>query len=251
MPDKKCFYSFVKDGTIGDNGEKLDGHITDGDYLTCNKIRNEFNMKNMSDYHNHYLRKNVLLLADLFEKFTDMCLKFYKLYPCHYSSSPGLSWDPMSKMIDVGLEKISDIGMYLFIGKVLRGGISYIAIRHSEANNNYMKNYDPNKWSKFIECLDKNCLYGWGMNCYLPYGGFQWLKTVDIFYINSISEKSPIGYIVEVYLEYLDQLHKLYNDYPLAPEKLAIPYRFCEIIFKILLTNMKKKLVILKNHFQI
>ena len=89
------------------------------------------------------------------------------------------------------------------------------------------------------------------MNCYLPYGGFQWLKNVDIFYINSISEKSPIGYIVEVYLEYLDQLHKLYNDYPLAPEKLAIPYRFCEIIFKILPTNMKKKLVILKNHFQI
>ena len=107
--DKKCFYSSVKDGTTGDNGEKLDGHISDEDYLTCNKIWNEFNMKNMGDYHDHYLKKDVLLLADVFEKFIDTCLKFYKLDPCHYFSSPGLSWDAMLKMTGVKLDKISDI----------------------------------------------------------------------------------------------------------------------------------------------
>ena len=67
LPDKKCFYSSVKDGTNND-GEKLDGHISNEDYLACNKIWNEFNMKNMGDCHNHYLEKDVLLLADVFEK---------------------------------------------------------------------------------------------------------------------------------------------------------------------------------------
>ena len=78
LRQKKCFYSSVKDGTTGDNGEKLDGHITDEEYLICIKIWNEFNMKNMGDYHDHYLKKDGLLLADVFEKFIDSCLKFYK-----------------------------------------------------------------------------------------------------------------------------------------------------------------------------
>ena len=127
LPRKKCFYSSVKDGTIGDNGEKLDGHINDEDYLTCKKIWNEFNMKNMGGYHNHYLKKHVLLWPDVFEKFTDTCLKFYGLDTCHYFSSPGLSWDVMLKMTGVKLEKIFDINVYLLIDKRLRGGISYIA----------------------------------------------------------------------------------------------------------------------------
>ena len=71
LPDKKCFYSSVKDAKTGDNGEKLDVHISNVDYLMCNKVWNEFNMKNMGDYHNHYLKKDVLLLADVFEKFID------------------------------------------------------------------------------------------------------------------------------------------------------------------------------------
>ena len=69
-----------------------------------------------------------------------------------------------------------------------------------------------------------NNLHGCEMNDYLPYGGFKWLKNVDGFDGNSISENSPIGYILEVDLEYPEELHLLHNDYPLAPEKLAIPY---------------------------
>ena len=148
---KKCFDSSLKDGKTGDGGEKLDGHIGDEDYLTSNKIWNEFNMRNMGDYHDHYLKKDVLLLADVFEKFIDKCLKFYKLDPCHYFSSPGLSWNAMLKMTGVKLEKIIDIDLYLFIEKGLRGGISYIAKRCSEANNKYMKNYDPIKPFKWLK----------------------------------------------------------------------------------------------------
>ena len=62
------------------------------------------------------------------------------------------------------------------------------------------------------------------MSGYLPYGGFEWLKNVDGFDANSISEKSLIGYFLEVDLDYPDELHSLHNDYPLAPEKLGIPY---------------------------
>ena len=81
----------------------------------------------MGDYHDHYLKKDVLLLADVFEKFIDTCLKYYGLDPCHYFSSPGLSWDAILKMTDIKLEKTSDIGKYLFIEKGLRRGISYIS----------------------------------------------------------------------------------------------------------------------------
>ena len=97
-------WSSVKDGTTDDNGEKLDGHISDEHYLTRNKIWNEFSMKNMGYYHDHCLKKDVLLLAYVFQKFTGMCLKFYGLDPCHYFSSPGLSWDSMLKMTEMRLE---------------------------------------------------------------------------------------------------------------------------------------------------
>ena len=82
-----------------------------------------------------------------------------------------------------------------------------------------MKNYDPKKLSKFITYLDMNNLHGCTMSRYLPYGGFKWLKNVDGFNLNSISEKSPTGYILQVDLEYPDELHVLHNDYPLAAEK--------------------------------
>ena len=209
----KCFYSSTKDGKIGDDGKKSDGHISLKDYLTCEKIWDKFDIKDMGDYHDHYLKKDVLLLADVFEKFIDTCLKFYGLDPCHYFSSPGLSWDAMLKMTGVKLENISDIDKYLFIEKGLRGGIFYIVKRYAKANNKYMNDYDSKKPSKFITYLDMNNLYGWGLRGYLPYGGFKWLKNVDGFNINSISEKSPIGQFFDIDLEYPDKLHELHNDY--------------------------------------
>ena len=74
LPDKECFYSSAKNKTTGDNGEKLDGQISDENYVMCKKSWNKFNMKNMGDYHDHYLEKDVLLLADIFERFISTCL---------------------------------------------------------------------------------------------------------------------------------------------------------------------------------
>ena len=128
----------------------------------------------------------------------------------------------MLKMTGVKLEKISDIDKYLFIEKGLRGGISYIAKRYAKANNKYMNDYDPKKPSTLISYLDMNNLYGWAMSEYLLYERFKWLKNVDEFDMMSISEKNPIGYLLKVELKYPDELHELHNDYPLAPEKLAV-----------------------------
>ena len=128
----------------------------------------------------------------------------------------------MLKMTSIKLEKVSDIGMYLFIEKGTRGGISYIAKRYAKANNKYMNDYDQEKPSTFITYLDKNNLYGWVISKYLPNGKFRWVKNVDGFDVMSIIEKSDTGYLLEVNVEYPDELHELHNDYPLAPEKLAV-----------------------------
>ena len=114
LPAGKYFFSSTKKRKI-DNDEKIsDGHVSIKVYMVCEEISDRFSMKNMGDYHDHYLKKDVLLLADVFERFIGTCLKYYGLDPCHYFSSTGLSWDAMLKMTGTKLEKISDIDMYLF-----------------------------------------------------------------------------------------------------------------------------------------
>ena len=187
-------------------------------------VWNTFSLKNMGEYHDLYLASDVLLLADVFENFRKTCLEYYKLDPCHYFTSPGLSWDAMLKRTDIKLELMVDIDMFQFIEKGLRGGISYIANRHSKANNKYMKEYDEKAPSKYIMYLDANILYGWAMSQYLPTGGFRWMTEKQINKINlaMYKENSEKGFIAKVDLEYPEELHDLHNDYPLGPEKVKL-----------------------------
>ena len=117
-----------------------DEEISDKQYRMLVKYGN-FKMKNMGDYHNLYLQSDILLLGDVFENFRNTCMRYYKLDPCHYSTSPGLSWLKMT-------ESISDIDMYQFVEKGLRGGTSYIAHRHGKAKNPYMKDYNHEEENK-------------------------------------------------------------------------------------------------------
>ena len=148
LPARKYFFTSTKKEKLGDDGKMSDCHISFKDYLTCEKIWDKFEMKNMGDYHDHYFKKDVFLL-DVFENIIDRCLKFYGLHLFHYFSSPALSWYVMLRMTDAKLEKISDIGKYLFIGKGLRGGISYITKRYAKAKNKYMNDYDVKRPSTF------------------------------------------------------------------------------------------------------
>lgn len=213
LPSKEDFYSILNDQ-----------HISNEDYEHAQNVWNKFSLKNMGDYHNLYLKSDILLLADVFENFRNTCLEYYKLDPCHYFTSPGLSWDAMLKMTNIKLELMTDIDMFQFIEKGLRGGISYIVNRYSKANNKYMKEYYENKPSKYIMYLDANNLYGWAMSQYLPTGGFKWMtqKQIDNIDLAKYKEDSKNGLILEVDLKYPQDLHNFHNDYPLAPEKVKV-----------------------------
>ena len=213
LPSKEDFYSILNDE-----------HITDKDYQHAQTVWDAFSLENMGEYHDLYLKSDILLLADVFENFRKTCLQYYKLDSCHYFTSPGLSWDAMLKMTDIKLELMIDIDMFQFIEKGMRGGTSYIANRYGKANNRYMKTYDEKAPSKYIMYLDANNLYGWAMSQYLPTGGFKWMTKnhIDKIDLAKYTEDSKKGLILEVDLAYPEELHDLHNDYPLAPEKVKV-----------------------------
>ena len=213
LPSKEEFYSQLNDQ-----------HISEEDYQHAKNVWEVFNLKNMGQYHDLYLKSDILLLADVFENFRKTCLQYYKLDPCHYFTAPGLSWDAMLKMTDIKLELMTDIDMFQFIEKGMRGGVSYIAHRYGKANNKYMSDYDSKKPSKHIIYLDANNLYGYAMSQYLPTGNFKWLsqKKMDGLNLAEYKIDSKKGLILEVDLEYPKELHDLHNSYPLAPEQIKV-----------------------------
>ena len=213
LPEKDEFYSLL-----------TDENISDEQYKHAQKVWNNFNMKTMGDYHDVYLKSDILLLAYVFENFRKTCHQYYELDPCHYFTSPGLSWDAMLKMTGLKLELMTDIDMFQFIETGLRGGISYIANRYGKANNKFMSGYNPDEPNKYIMYLDANNLYGWAMSQYLPTGGFRWLtdKQIQKLNINVFREDRKKGMILEVDLEYPKDLHDRHNDYPLAAEKMKV-----------------------------
>ena len=114
-----------------------------------------------------------MLLADVFEIFIGTSLEYYGLDTYPYFLSSRLGWDAMLKMTGIELELFSDIDMYLFIERGMRGAISFISKRYSKANNKHMKCCNSGKESNFIIYLIELNLYGWGMSQYLPYEGFN------------------------------------------------------------------------------
>ena len=171
-------------------------------------------MKSLGNYLDIYLKADVLLLADVFEKFISTCLQYYGLDPCHYFSSPGLSWDAMLKITKIILKLVSDIDKHLFIETGMRKGISYNAKIYSKANNKCMTDYAVVKKVYTLFIYTQTIYMFRGMSQYLPYRGFKWLnqKEFDKFDVNAFEKNSSNGYILEVDLEYLDELHELVND---------------------------------------
>ncbi|XP_065662710.1 uncharacterized protein LOC136085340 [Hydra vulgaris] len=194
-----------------------DEGISEDDYSHAKNVWNEFKCKSFRDYHDLYNVSNVLLLADVFKNFRDVCMKNYKLDPAWYFTSPGLAWDAALKLTKVKLELLSDYDMILMIKKGIKGGISMISNRLGASNNKYMDDaYDKSKESTFIQYLDANNLYGWAMSKPLPTHGFNWIDE------NEIENWKSVPCILEVDLDYPVSLHDEHNDYPIAPERVKV-----------------------------
>ena len=202
LPDTDKFFSSLKDCGISEK-----------EYQRALDVWKVFEIKTLGQYHDLYLKTDVLLLWDVSKKFISVCLKDYGLDPSHYITSPRLSWDSMLKMIGIHLEKRHDIDVHLFLEKGMRGGISYISKRYSKRDDNTTILY-----------LDANNLYGWAMIQDLPISNFKFLsqKEVNNFNLHCISENSQICYILECDLKYPKKLHNLHSDYPLCLEKIEI-----------------------------
>ena len=229
LPPREAFYS------------KLSGKgITEKDYEHAGNVWISFKMKTFKEYHELYNITDVLLLADVFENFRDLCLKIYGLDPVYYFTAPQLAWDACLKMTSVKLELLSNKDMLLMFEEGIRGGISIISNRYGEANNKYMrKGFNKNKPSKYLMYLDANNLYGCAMSEKLPTHGFKWLLDREIgkLFNNQVLqvwEKIPC--ILEVDLEYPENLHDLHNDYPFCPERVE-----CKNGVKKLIPNLRDK----------
>ncbi|XP_044005506.1 uncharacterized protein LOC122850420 [Aphidius gifuensis] len=154
--------------------------ISNADYEHAKNIWEKFEIKTLGEYPNLYLKTDVLLLTDIFENFRLSCLLTYSLDALHYFTAPGLAFDAMLKYTGVKLELLTDPAMHLFIEKGIQGGVAQCMNRYAKANNRYMDNLN-----------------------------------IDV---TKISDEAEIGYILEVDLEYLKNLHHYHKNLPLCPE---------------------------------
>ena len=151
--------------------------VSDGDYEHACRVWQEFRIRNMGEYHDLYLRTDVILLANVFESFRRVCLENYGHDPSHFYTAPGLDWKACLKKTGVKLKLLLDPDMLLMFERRIRGGIMQSVHRWAAANNPYMgSEYDKNKPTKYLQYLDTNNLYGWAMCQPLPTGGFHWVE---------------------------------------------------------------------------
>ena len=217
LPSKESFYSSL-------NMEDID----DIDYRHGNNVFNKFKLNNLGDYHDLYVQSDTLFLADVFENFRDMCLKEYELDPAHFLSLPGLAWQACLKKTNIKLELLTDYDTLLMVEKGIRGGICHSIQRYAKANNKYMKIYNKDAESSYIQYLDANNLYGWAMSRKLPTNGFKWLDTsetsnkINEEFIKNYNENDNKGYILEVDVKYPKRLHELHSDLPFLSERMEV-----------------------------
>ncbi|KAG8237543.1 hypothetical protein J437_LFUL017210 [Ladona fulva] len=205
LPSKEKFFSHLTPETVSDD-----------DYNFANNIWKEFSCKTIGEYSDLYLKTDVVLLSDIFENFRNMCKDTYGLDPAWYVTAPGLAFDAMLKYTKINLELISDYDMLMMVENGIRGGISQCSKRYACANNKYMKNFNSNSNSNYIMYLDANNLYGWALSQPLPQGNFEWVDSN--FDFMSVPDDAPKGYILEVDMEYPNEIHDMHSDLPFCAE---------------------------------
>ncbi|XP_036146043.1 uncharacterized protein LOC118646698 [Monomorium pharaonis] len=206
LPPRESFFSSLTGDTVSES-----------DYAHAENVWKRFSIQKLGEYSDLYLKTDVLLLADIFKNFRDTCIQSYGLDPAHYYTLPGYTWDAMLKYTKITFELLTDIDMILFIERGIREGLSQCSGRYAQANNKYMQSYDSSKPSSYLMYFDVNNLYGWAMCQPLPYAKFQWVEDILNFNVNTIAPDLPTGYILEVDLEYPQNLHDAHADLPFCP----------------------------------
>jgi hypothetical protein len=176
----------------------------------------------MGEYHDLYLRTDVLLLTDIFENFRNLCMTYYGLDPAYYLTLSNFAWDAMLKKTKITLDLIHDQDMYEMIEKGKRGGVCQVSSKYAKANNKHMKDHDNDIISSYLTYLDANNLYGLAMCMKLPYANLHWCNDIQTTDDVMKYEDNDIGYLLEVDLHYPKHLHDYHKDYPLAPEIMNV-----------------------------
>ncbi|RLU17688.1 hypothetical protein DMN91_009924 [Ooceraea biroi] len=208
LPPRESFYSSLTGDTVSES-----------DYAHAENIWQRFAIRTLGEYSDLYLKTDVLLLTNVFENFRDSCINSYGLDPAYYYTLPGFTWNAMLKHTRINFELLTDIDMVMYIERGIRGGLSQCSNRYAQANNKYMQSYDPSKPSSYLMYYDVNNLYGWAMCQPLPYSEFRWVDDTSNFDVNVIAPDSSKGYILEVDLEYPQQLHDAHVDLPFCPTR--------------------------------
>lgn len=205
LPSKRSFYSTLKETGIKEE-----------DFEHAKLVWDHFGCTTLGEYSDLYLKIDVLLLADVFENFRDVCMRAYNLDAAHYFTAPGLSFDAMLKFTGQKLSLLTDYDMLLMFENGIRGGLVQASKRYAKANNAKTPDYDETKEKSWIVYQDCNNLYGWAMSQYMPYGGFNWVEPT-LNGLDDLNDTSPIGRVYEVDVTYPRHLHDKHNDLPFLP----------------------------------
>ncbi len=253
LPPRDRFYSSLTLDTV-----------TEMEYEHAQNVFTTFNMQNLWDYHNTYLKSDILQLADCFEHFRNQTRQNLELDPCFYISTPGLTFDAALLMTKVELELITEPEHYLLWEKAVRGGVACISRRYARANHSDMlecdlntgkfyMGWDESKESCHLLDLDANALYSHCMSQCLPTGGFYMYNSEEIagLDLQNFPDEGPIALLLEVDLFIDPSLHDYLNCLPPCPEHLTVTYDmlspYSKELLKLLNINYKAESKLVPN----
>ena len=197
-------------------------NVSEDDYQQAQCVWKELGIRDLGDYHNLYLRTDVILLVNVFEAFRDTCLEHYSLDPGHFYMSLGLAWKACLRKTQIRLQLLTNPNMLLMFERGIRGGITQAIYCYASVNNPYMGDlYDPNEDTTYLQYLDANNLYGWAMSQPLPTGGFKWV-SINPNEISELATRTDKGYLLEVDVSYPKDLHNPHNNLPFMCERMEI-----------------------------
>uniref|UniRef100_A0A158P4I1 DNA-directed DNA polymerase n=1 Tax=Tetranychus urticae TaxID=32264 RepID=A0A158P4I1_TETUR len=221
LPEIDKYYSSLKDANISN---EMYNHLQN--------IWNKFACETLGDFHDLYLKVDVILLAAVFENFRKVSHENFNLDPCHNFSIPGLSMNAALRYTRAKAGLLTDVDMLIFVEKGIRGGLTVVSKRYCKTRQGINE----------IIYLDVNNLYGYAMSQPLPYDNFQWveLKNQNIDQLLAMC-RGDTGMIFEVDLIYPDHLHDEHNDFPLAPYKMEVTEEMHSQYQKELLKRLKER----------